>query len=138
MNAPSRRRVQPSVSGEADLFGAPSVLPEGFCYRPGLLSADEEAALAREVAALPFKPFDWLSGEPPGGWFWLPWSRPCVGTQIGIRQTMADASTISAASGGAAIDRGEPRPQLRVTDLGARWISAARRRAAHSSQSCLC
>jgi len=46
------------VSGEADLFGALSALPEGFRYHPSLLSADEEEALAREVAALPFKPFD--------------------------------------------------------------------------------
>jgi alkylated DNA repair dioxygenase AlkB len=59
MNAPIRRRVRPSsASGEANLFGAPSALPEGFCYHPDLLTADEEAALARELAALPFKPFD--------------------------------------------------------------------------------
>ena len=59
MNAPSRGRVRPSsVSVEADQFGAPDALPEGFRYHPGLLSADEEAALARELAALPFKPFD--------------------------------------------------------------------------------
>ena len=59
MNAPSRLRVRPSaVSGEADLIGAPGALPEGFRYHPSLLSADEEAALARELAALPFKPFD--------------------------------------------------------------------------------
>ncbi len=59
MNAPSRRRVRPSsVSGEADLSGALSSLLEGFRYHPSLLSADEEAALARELAALPFKPFD--------------------------------------------------------------------------------
>ena len=59
MNAPSRLRVRPSsVSGEADLIGAPGALPEGFRYHPSLLSTDEEAALARELAALPFKPFD--------------------------------------------------------------------------------
>jgi len=59
MNAPSRRRVRrSSLSGEADLFGAPSALPEGFRYHPDLLSADEEEAPASELAALPFKPFD--------------------------------------------------------------------------------
>ncbi len=59
MNAASRRRVRPpSLSREADLFGAPSALPEGFRYHPDLLSADEEEALAHELAALPFKPFD--------------------------------------------------------------------------------
>src|SRR5271166_2254300 len=59
MNAPSRRRVRrSSLSGEADLFGAQSALPEGFRYRPDLLSNDEEDALANELAALPFKPFD--------------------------------------------------------------------------------
>ncbi|MBV8442189.1 MAG: alpha-ketoglutarate-dependent dioxygenase AlkB [Hyphomicrobiales bacterium] len=59
MNAPSRRRVRPSsLSGEADLFGGPSALPEGFRYHPDLLSGDEEEALAGELAALPFKPFD--------------------------------------------------------------------------------
>ena len=33
-------------------------MPEGFRYHPDLLSADEEAALAGELAALPFQPFD--------------------------------------------------------------------------------
>ena len=46
------------MSGEADLFGAPGALPEGFRYRQGLLSADEESVLARELSTLPFKPFD--------------------------------------------------------------------------------
>src|SRR5208283_6082419 len=59
MNAPSRRRVRrSSLSGEADLSGAVSALPEGFRYHAALLSADEEEALASELAALPFKPFD--------------------------------------------------------------------------------
>ena len=31
---------------------------EGFCYRPNILSSGEEDRLAREVADLPFKPFD--------------------------------------------------------------------------------
>ncbi len=59
MNPPTRRRVRPSsLSGETDLFGAQSALPEGFRYHPDLLSADEEEALASSLAALPFKPFD--------------------------------------------------------------------------------
>ena len=33
-------------------------MPEGFRYHPDLISADEEEALARELAPLPFKPFD--------------------------------------------------------------------------------
>ncbi len=59
MNTATRRRVRPSSSsGEADLFGLADALPEGFRYHPDLLSADEEEALAGELAALPFKPFD--------------------------------------------------------------------------------
>jgi alkylated DNA repair dioxygenase AlkB len=59
MNAPSRRRVRPSSSSDqANLFGALSAMPEGFRYHPDLISADEEEALARELAPLPFKPFD--------------------------------------------------------------------------------
>ena len=40
------------------LFTAPNGLPEGFCYRPNVLSGGEEDGFAREVADLPFKPFD--------------------------------------------------------------------------------
>jgi alkylated DNA repair dioxygenase AlkB len=40
------------------LFTGPNGLPEGFCYRPNVLSGDEEDGLARELADLPFKPFD--------------------------------------------------------------------------------
>ncbi len=57
MNAPSRRRVRPA-SPEPDLFGAPIGLPEGFRYRADLLTEAEEEALARELSALPFQPFD--------------------------------------------------------------------------------
>jgi hypothetical protein len=46
------------MSGEADRIGEPGALPGRFRYHPNLLSADGEAALARELAALPFKPFD--------------------------------------------------------------------------------
>src|SRR5271163_2527202 len=59
MNAPSRRRVHPSSpSAQNDLFAAPAGLPVGFRYHPNVLSAEEEEALARELAVLPFKPFD--------------------------------------------------------------------------------
>jgi alkylated DNA repair dioxygenase AlkB len=59
MNAPSRRRVRPSSPyAQSNLFAAPARLPEGFRYHPDLLSFEEEEALARELAALPFKPFD--------------------------------------------------------------------------------
>jgi alkylated DNA repair dioxygenase AlkB len=59
MNATSRRRVRSfSPSPHADLFTAPNGLPEGFCYRPNVISRNDEEALARELADLPFKPFD--------------------------------------------------------------------------------
>ncbi len=59
MNTTTRRLLRPSsASGAADLFGLADALPEGFRYHPDLLSADEEEALAGELAALPFKPFD--------------------------------------------------------------------------------
>jgi alkylated DNA repair dioxygenase AlkB len=59
MNSTSRHRVRSSSpSPQADLFTAPNGLPEGFCYRPNVLSADEEGALVRELANLPFRPFD--------------------------------------------------------------------------------
>jgi alkylated DNA repair dioxygenase AlkB len=58
MNAPSRRRVRPSPSAQADLFAPPTRLPEGFRYQTDVLSADEEEGLARELEALPFMPFD--------------------------------------------------------------------------------
>ena len=58
MNAPSRRRLRPSpASIQADLFAAPS-LPDGFRYHVDVLSPEEEEGLARELGALPFKPFD--------------------------------------------------------------------------------
>jgi alkylated DNA repair dioxygenase AlkB len=58
MNAPSRRRLRSSSpSAQSDLFALRG-LPEGFRYHPDVLSFEQEEALAREVAALPFKPFD--------------------------------------------------------------------------------
>jgi hypothetical protein len=59
MNDKSRRRAGLSSSSpRADLFTAPNGLPKGFCYRPNILSGGEEDGLVREVADLPFKPFD--------------------------------------------------------------------------------
>ena len=58
MNASSRRPARPaSPSARTDLF-APTGLPEGFRYHPDVLSVEEEEALACELGALPFKPFD--------------------------------------------------------------------------------
>jgi alkylated DNA repair dioxygenase AlkB len=59
MSTDIRRRVRPpSPASQGDLFNAPGALPEGFRYQAELLTAAEEAALARELGALPFKPFD--------------------------------------------------------------------------------
>jgi len=59
MTAPTRRRVRrSSPSAQTDLFAAPRGLPDGFRYHPDVLSIEEEDALARELGALPFKPFD--------------------------------------------------------------------------------
>jgi hypothetical protein len=59
MMAPIRRRVRPfSPSAQTDLFAAPTGLPEGFRYHPDVLSLEEAEALARELSALPLKPFD--------------------------------------------------------------------------------
>jgi alkylated DNA repair dioxygenase AlkB len=59
MNPPSRRRTRPSsLTAQPDLFAAPKGLPEGFRYHADVLSLEEEEALARELASLPFKPFD--------------------------------------------------------------------------------
>jgi alkylated DNA repair dioxygenase AlkB len=58
INAPTRRVQPASPSSQTDLFAAPSGLPEGFRYYPEVLSVEEEEALARELGALPFKPFN--------------------------------------------------------------------------------
>jgi alkylated DNA repair dioxygenase AlkB len=58
MNASSRSRVRPSSPAQTDLFAPPPRLPEGFRYHTDVLSVEEEEALARELGALPFKPFN--------------------------------------------------------------------------------
>src|SRR5205085_11235906 len=52
----SRQRMQVS---HADLFDAPQAeLPEGFRYRPDLISGDEERVLVEHIAGLPLKEFE--------------------------------------------------------------------------------
>ena len=64
MNTSRRRKVQPpSTSAPDDLFGSSSPTPEGFRYSADLLTPDEEESLARELTALPFKPFDFHGYE---------------------------------------------------------------------------
>jgi alkylated DNA repair dioxygenase AlkB len=59
MNAVSRRRIRSSpTNGSENLFESRSRLPEGFRYHADLLSVSEEQLLERELAGLPFKPFD--------------------------------------------------------------------------------
>jgi len=59
MNASNRRRIRLSLpSAQTDLFAAPVTAPEGLRYHADVLSAEEEEAIARELAQLPFKPFD--------------------------------------------------------------------------------
>jgi alkylated DNA repair dioxygenase AlkB len=59
MDAISPRRTRhPLKNGAEDLFGRSNSLPEGFRYHANLLTAAEEDSLARELAALPFEPFD--------------------------------------------------------------------------------
>jgi alkylated DNA repair dioxygenase AlkB len=59
MNAPGGSRVRSSSpSAQTHRFAAPKPLPEGFAYHRDVLSIEEEEALARELGALPFKPFD--------------------------------------------------------------------------------
>src|SRR5215210_1097102 len=43
---------------QTDLFEPPTELPEGFKYRPGLLSKDDERMLADRIAGLPLKEFE--------------------------------------------------------------------------------
>ena len=58
MRTASRLKALASSVTQDDLFGAPRLSPEGFRYRPDLLTADEEADLVRRLADLPFEAFD--------------------------------------------------------------------------------
>lgn len=55
---PSLKTKQPEFAGQGDLFRAPNDLPEGFHYQPELITAQEEAELARQLESLAFQPFD--------------------------------------------------------------------------------
>ena len=46
------------MSGQLDLIADRPAAPEGFAYRPELITADEEAALLEEIRRLPFKAFE--------------------------------------------------------------------------------
>ena len=58
MRTASRLKAAASSVTQDDLFGAPRLSPEGFRYRPDLLTGEEEADLVRRLAALPFEAFD--------------------------------------------------------------------------------
>jgi alkylated DNA repair dioxygenase AlkB len=45
-------------AGQFNLFGSGPQLPEGFLYEDDFLAPDEEQALARQLAELPFKEFE--------------------------------------------------------------------------------
>jgi alkylated DNA repair dioxygenase AlkB len=47
-----------TMKSELDLFGADPVLPDGFVYRPEVVSADEEQALIERIRELPLKEFE--------------------------------------------------------------------------------
>lgn len=43
---------------QGDLFAAADSFPEGFRYQAELITREEEAILARQIAGMPLKPFD--------------------------------------------------------------------------------
>ena len=48
-----------SMTAQLALFEAPApAAPDGFAYRPALITPEEEAALAARFAAMPFKPYE--------------------------------------------------------------------------------
>jgi alkylated DNA repair dioxygenase AlkB len=47
-----------SAFEETDLFAAEPSLPAGFAYRDALITSAEEHTLLKQLAELPFKPFD--------------------------------------------------------------------------------
>jgi alkylated DNA repair dioxygenase AlkB len=46
------------ASPQLNLFASAGAMPEGLVYRPRLIGAAEEGALAERIAGLPFKPFE--------------------------------------------------------------------------------
>ncbi|MDG4883975.1 alpha-ketoglutarate-dependent dioxygenase AlkB [Mesorhizobium sp. WSM4884] len=55
---PSTKSRTAAQLRQGDLFGAKDSLPEGFHYRPELITRGEESDLVRHIGSLPFKPFD--------------------------------------------------------------------------------
>ncbi|MER8374303.1 alpha-ketoglutarate-dependent dioxygenase AlkB [Mesorhizobium sp. M1406] len=55
---PSLKSKTAASARQADLFGAIDNLPEGFFYRPDLITPEEETELARHLEGLPFQAFD--------------------------------------------------------------------------------
>jgi alkylated DNA repair dioxygenase AlkB len=47
-----------TMKTELDLFGADPALPDGFVYRPEVVSADEEQALIERIRELPLQEFE--------------------------------------------------------------------------------
>jgi alkylated DNA repair dioxygenase AlkB len=47
-----------STAGQIELFAKRPELPTGFAYRDDFITAAEERGLAKQLAHLPFKPFD--------------------------------------------------------------------------------
>lgn len=73
---PSPGSSNPTDPRQDDLFGAPDSLPEGFRYRPELITPAQEAELVRELESLPFQPF-----SPIGAWQ----ASACATTMSGAR-----------------------------------------------------
>src|SRR5882762_1248832 len=55
---PMIAKRRPSLSAQSALFPPAPRLPDGFAYRDGLISPDEEGALVERFASLPFRPFE--------------------------------------------------------------------------------
>ena len=52
-----------NADGQPSLFDAPPAFPEGFSYRPELVTPVEEAGLIEQIRALPFAPFQFHGFE---------------------------------------------------------------------------
>jgi alkylated DNA repair dioxygenase AlkB len=50
-------------SGQSALFDQQALLPEGFAYRPAVISPEEESRLLAEIAPLPFREFQFHGFE---------------------------------------------------------------------------
>jgi alkylated DNA repair dioxygenase AlkB len=52
------RSAKIMAARQLSLFDAPPAMPEGFDYKPDLVSPDEQQALAAAIATLPLQPFE--------------------------------------------------------------------------------